>query len=305
VWVMRVGGPESSPENMWVMMQAAGAPSPFWQKAKGLEQITCARLSSLAWNDTYQSMTSRLNFNPFYLAALWTYSCKFQQLSPSISCSPYLASILTFTITSPPSPSPSRPPPTTVMGSLVDWETEQLRLAEGLAEEFRAAEILEEDGYRTCIVGDLASVVYGADVVVSDLYIAVADNELQSALKTLLECDYLEEPQTKLQYMGSTAKESNPGWPGYRLRRQPRRRDSVGVLLMPATFWNLDLDGKSFWSDTLLFPRSKYRFPHLEAYMNGKVSRYNLLSQRPSSILFSSASVSSGVLYKLTKLSSL
>jgi len=160
------------------------------------------------------------------------------------------------------------------MGSLVDWETEQLRLSEGLAEEFRAAEILEEDGYRTCIVGDLASVVYGADVVVSDLYIAVADNELQSALKTLLECDYLEEPQTQLQYMGSTAKESNPGWPGYRLRSQPRRRDSVGVLLMPATFWNLDLNRRSFWSDTLLFPQSKYRFPRLEAYMNALIRTF-------------------------------
>jgi hypothetical protein len=164
------------------------------------------------------------------------------------------------------------------MGSLVDWQTEQLTLSEGLSEEFRAAELLEEDGYRTCIVGDVASVVYGADVVVSDLYIAVADNELQSALKFLLEHDYLEEPQTAPQYMDSTPNESNSGWPGHRLRRQPRRRDTVGVLLMPSTFWNLDLGGKSFWSDTLLFPRSKYRFPRLEMYMNGKISRYNLLS---------------------------
>jgi hypothetical protein len=80
------------------------------------------------------------------------------------------------------------------MGFPVDWEIEQLRLSE----EFRAAEILEEDGYRTCIVGDVASVMYASDVVVSDLYIAVADNELQYALKTLLERGFLEEPQTKL-----------------------------------------------------------------------------------------------------------
>jgi hypothetical protein len=33
---------------------------------------------------------------------------------------------------------------------------------------------------------------------VSNLYIAVADNELQSALKILLERGFLEEPQTKL-----------------------------------------------------------------------------------------------------------
>jgi hypothetical protein len=52
----------------------------------------------------------------------------------------------------------------------VDWEIEEL----DLSVEFRAAEILEEDRYRTCIVGDVASVVYGSDVVVSDLYITVA-----------------------------------------------------------------------------------------------------------------------------------
>ena len=154
----------------------------------------------------------------------------------------------------------------------VDWAIEDM----GLSEELRAAEILEEDGYRTCIVGDVASVVYGSDVVVSDLYIAVADDELQSALKTLLECGFLEEPQTKLRFMGSTPKGSKSGWPGYRLRPQQRRRDAVGVLLMPATLWNLDLDGESFFSDTLLFRGSKYRFPQLEAYVNGKISRHNL-----------------------------
>ena len=84
----------------------------------------------------------------------------------------------------------------------VDWEIEQL----GLSEEFRAAEILEEDGYRTCIVGDVASVVYGSDVVISDLYIAVADNELRSALKTLLERGFLEEPQKETQIHGKYTK---------------------------------------------------------------------------------------------------
>ena len=154
----------------------------------------------------------------------------------------------------------------------VNWEIEKLELSG----ELRAAEILEEGGYRTCIVGDVASVVYGSDVVVMDLYIAVADNELQSALQTLLECGFLEEPQTKPEFMRSTPKEGNSGWPGYRLRPQPRREDAVGVLLMPATLWNLDLDGTSFLSDTLLFPRSKCRFPRLEAYVNGKISRHNL-----------------------------
>ena len=75
--------------------------------------------------------------------------------------------------------------------------------------------------------------MYGSDVVLSSLYIAVADNELQSALKILLEGGFLEESQTKLQYMGSTPKEGNPGWPGNRLRR---RRDIVGVFTYVSCF---------------------------------------------------------------------
>jgi len=35
----------------------------------------------------------------------------------------------------------------------------------------------------SCVVGDLASVVYGSDVVVSDVSIAVTENALESALK--------------------------------------------------------------------------------------------------------------------------
>jgi len=65
-----------------------------------------------------------------------------------------------------------------------------------LSEEIKAAEILEQHGYRTCVVGDLASAVYGSDVVVADVYIAVADGALWSALDTLLGYGYVEEPQT-------------------------------------------------------------------------------------------------------------
>jgi hypothetical protein len=163
----------------------------------------------------------------------------------------------------------------------VSWNLEQLGQSEGLSEEFRAAEILEQHGYRTCIVGDAASAVYGSDVAISDIYIAVADEELQSAFGTLLGRGFLEEPQTKLRFTSTTPmKDSSSGWPGHRLVRQPPKQDTRGILLIPATFWHLDLGEGNFSSDTLLFPRSKCRFPRLESYVNGtiKIPRRNLSS---------------------------
>ena len=82
----------------------------------------------------------------------------------------------------------------------VTWGLEQLGLSEKLSEEICAAEILERHGYHTTIVGDLASVVYGSDVVVRDVYIAVADDAVQSALETLLKYGYSEEAQIRLEF---------------------------------------------------------------------------------------------------------
>jgi hypothetical protein len=154
----------------------------------------------------------------------------------------------------------------------VTWDLEQLGLSENLSEEICAAEILERHGYRATIVGDLASVVYGSDVVVRDVYIAVADDAVQSALETLLEYGYSEEAQARLEFESiGPAKDCSSGWPGHRLSGPSPRKHAAGTLLIPSSLWHLDLNGPSFLSDTLLFPRSMCRFPRLQSYLNGKI----------------------------------
>ena len=153
----------------------------------------------------------------------------------------------------------------------VKWNLEQLGHAENLTDEIKAAETLERRGYRACIVGDLATVVYGSDVVVSNVYIAVADDSLRSALETLLEHGFSEKPQTQLRFQSlAPAKDCSSGWPGYRLLHESRQ-DSVGILLIPSSLWHLDLNGTSFLSDTLLFPGSMCRFPRMESYLNSEI----------------------------------
>ncbi|KAI9868622.1 MAG: hypothetical protein M1813_004472 [Trichoglossum hirsutum] len=154
----------------------------------------------------------------------------------------------------------------------VSWDIEQLGLSHCLYLEFKAAEILEQHGYRACIVGDVTSVVYGSDVVISDIYIAIADEQLQSALETLLGHGFLEEPQTDLRFTSTAPmKDSSSGWPGHRLRRQQPKQNTKGILLIPATLWHLDLGESRFSSDTLLYPRSMCRLPRLEPYLNALI----------------------------------
>jgi hypothetical protein len=173
----------------------------------------------------------------------------------------------------------------------VSFNIEQLGLSECLFEEFKAAEILEQHGYRACIVGDAASVVYGSDLVIGDIFMAIADEQLQPAFQMLLGRGFLEEPQTNLRFMpvsDTPMKDSSSGWPGHRLRRQVPKHATKGILLIPATFWHLDLGENRFSSDTLLFPRSMCRFPRLEPYLNGtiKIPRFYLSSHVTKSYSF-------------------
>ena len=154
----------------------------------------------------------------------------------------------------------------------VSWNLAQLGLSESLLHEIVAAEILERHGYRTCIVGDLATVVYGSDVAISDVYIAVADDALESALETLLEEGYIEAAQTYIGFRDlGPVKDCSWGWPGYRMRSQTLRKRPLGIQLIPSSLWHLDLNGPSYFLDTLLFPGSMCRFPRIEPYLNGEI----------------------------------
>ncbi|KAI9759762.1 MAG: hypothetical protein M1840_003090 [Geoglossum simile] len=156
----------------------------------------------------------------------------------------------------------------------VSFNIAQLGLSECLFEEFKAAEILEQHGHRACIVGDVASVVYGSDLVIGDIFMAIADEQLQPAFQMLLGRGFLEEPQTNFRFMpvsDTPMKDSSSGWPGHRLRRQVPKHATKGILLIPATFWHLDLGENRFSTDTLLFPRSMCRFPRLEPYLNALI----------------------------------
>lgn len=66
--------------------------------------------------------------------------------------------------------------------------------------EIRAAEILEDGGIRSCIVGDLVTGYYGGDIFPSDVHIAIADEQLEEARCMLLKKAFIEVPQMHLRF---------------------------------------------------------------------------------------------------------
>ena len=142
----------------------------------------------------------------------------------------------------------------------------------GLFHEFRAAEILEENGYRSCIVGDAAALVYGSDLMISDIHIAVTDEQIQDARTTLLSHGFLELPQLDRFKVRGPTKDNSAGWPGFRLMHPTHSKSVNGaaVLLIPASFWHLELNYKNYSSVTHIYPGSSCRFPDLLFYIDGE-----------------------------------
>ncbi|RHZ62151.1 uncharacterized protein CDV56_107593 [Aspergillus thermomutatus] len=144
--------------------------------------------------------------------------------------------------------------------------------------EFRASEILEISGLRHSIVGDAIIRILGYPLVISDLYLAIADEQLQDAYSILLDNGFNDVPGVDLAYRYEHAIESPAGWPGYRLVVDPSAQlQATRVMLVPATFWHLNLEPESFSANTFLFPDSRCRFPRRLFYLHALI---DVISER-------------------------
>ncbi|KAK2795564.1 hypothetical protein FQN51_000418 [Onygenales sp. PD_10] len=118
----------------------------------------------------------------------------------------------------------------------------------------RTAEILEESGLRYCIVGDAIAKILGYPLIISDLLLAVADEQLDAARSILItNHGFIEYPQINETFWDKrTTKEkgNQTGWPGCRLvidiNVHPR---DPSLVLIPASYWHLDL---VFYLDALI-----------------------------------------------------
>ena len=135
--------------------------------------------------------------------------------------------------------------------------------------ELHAAEILEESGLKYCIVGDVVVKILGFPLVISDLYLAVQDEQLKAARSFLIMHNFNEVPQTHERFFDKKAtKESQIGWPGHRLVNIEAHPQRAGVMLVPATYWHLDLGPACFATNIFLHPDICCQFPKRLFYLD-------------------------------------
>ena len=119
-----------------------------------------------------------------------------------------------------------------------------------------------------CIVGDVVVKILGFPLVISDLYLAVQDEQLEAARSFLIMHNFNEVPQTHERFFDKKAtKESQIGWPGHRLVNIEAHPQRAGVMLVPATYWHLDLGPACFVINTFLHPDTRCRFPKRLYYL--------------------------------------
>ena len=136
---------------------------------------------------------------------------------------------------------------------------------------FVPAGILERAGIKHCIVGNAAVILFGSDLVIADLDLAISDEQFDLALSVLHDEGFrdIDFDPGRLVCMPVLGKPG--GWIARRLQF-PSSPDNV--VLSPASCWHLEIN-----PDTTFLPFPEpYRFPHFLDYLEGNPQSTSLLN---------------------------
>ncbi|KAK9489151.1 hypothetical protein V1508DRAFT_401124 [Lipomyces doorenjongii] len=134
---------------------------------------------------------------------------------------------------------------------------------------YRLSECLEEHNIRHCIAGDAIISILRYPLVICDLYLAIADEQLEDALTVILQQGF-QEIRGRDCYVDKEATIAPLGWPGYRLMSSELLPPTV--MLVPASFWHMDLSVPSISENTFLHPTTLCRFPKRLFYLDALVN---------------------------------
>ena len=127
---------------------------------------------------------------------------------------------------------------------------------------FLPATILERAGIKVCIVGNAAVILFGSDLVLADLDLAIADEQFNLALSVLHKEGFCDIDFDSWQQSAMPAVGGPGGWVAHRLQYPP---SSYEVVLAPASCWHLDINPNT----TFLESPDPYRYPCFLVYLEG------------------------------------
>ncbi|KAF7591093.1 hypothetical protein BBP40_001992 [Aspergillus hancockii] len=111
----------------------------------------------------------------------------------------------------------------------------------------------------------------GHPLVICQLYLVVADEQLEDALAIMLQ-QGLKQSQEPAVYVDRDATVAPLGWPGYTLKGPLASLLAPGVSLVPSSFWHMDLSEASLSKNTFLYPTTRCRFPTQLFYLDALIN---------------------------------
>lgn len=133
---------------------------------------------------------------------------------------------------------------------------------------YRLSECLEDHRIRHCIAGDAIIATLGYPLVICNLYLAVADEQLEDALAVFLQ-EGFQKSQGHECYVDKDATDNPLGWPGYNLRMLSAPSMAPNLVLVPSSFWHMELSASSLSATTFLHRTTRCRFPKIWFYLDG------------------------------------
>ncbi|KAJ5121469.1 uncharacterized protein N7515_009430 [Penicillium bovifimosum] len=133
------------------------------------------------------------------------------------------------------------------------------------------SECLEDRHIKHCIAADAVLTTLNHPLVICQLYLAVADEQLEDALAVMLQQGLQQRPEHDT-YVEEDATIAPLGWPGYTLEWPHASVLAAGVSLVPSSFWHMDLSEASLSKSTFLHPTTRCRFPTRLFYLDSLIS---------------------------------
>ncbi|KAG0633386.1 hypothetical protein HOY80DRAFT_1141456 [Tuber brumale] len=126
------------------------------------------------------------------------------------------------------------------------------------------AGVLETAGVKLCIVGTAAVQLYGSDLVLADLELAISDSQFDAALSILHARGYRDVEFDPCNVIVMPVFGGPGGWVA---RRLVYPHQAQAVVLYPASCWHLDIN-----DSTTFYPEPRpYRFPQFLVYLEALI----------------------------------
>ena len=140
----------------------------------------------------------------------------------------------------------------------------------GMRRGLQASALLEVAAIRHCLVGDVAAQALGSDVLIGHTFLAVSDAQLAAAGALLSSTGIF----LDAVFRYDRATKTDEYYPGFVFVTQEIdvQTNPCRIMVVPASYWHLDLDADAYARNTVLLSDPRCRFPNKLHYIDGSSS---------------------------------